>query len=387
MDCGGDEALSFSFQFSILNFQALLSFILWDQDPVLFHLDLGFMEFEARWYGLFFALAFVVGQFIITRIFLAEGKTERQVESLTLYMIVATVVGARLGHCLFYEPAYYLSHPLEILKVWKGGLASHGATVGIIAAMYFWSRKEKTTWLWVLDRIVITISLGGAFIRVGNLMNSEIVGKPTDAPYAFVFARAGHDAIVASKPASITDIHFEKTGKAFSNEGGDPRVLLEADMAAPSGDPAALMRYGSTQLPTALMQYDEAHEHFRPEDAPLNPRVESGTLKVDLAAVPRHAAQLYEAMSCVVLTLLMYAYWARHKRRIPDGRIFGFFVVVLFSLRFAYEFLKENQVEFEEEMAFNLGQMLSVPLVVVGVYILAASYRKKLGDRTGEAIS
>lgn len=365
---------------------SLLSFILWDQDPVLFRVG----GFEARWYGLFFAMAFVIGQLIIARIFKAEGKTEKQVESLTLYMIVATVIGARLGHCLFYEPDYYLSHPLEILKVWKGGLASHGATVGIITAMYLWSRKEKTTWLWILDRIVIVVALGGAFIRLGNLMNSEIVGKPTDSPFAFVFAHAGREAIEASAPEVVKNIRLEKDTKAeavFLNSGGQPRVHVLAKLEAPGADPRVLLGYADRQLPAALMSYDEAHEHFRPEDAPLNPRLDNGSLEVDLTAVPRHPAQLYEALSCIVLFVLLYSAWSRRKGSLPDGRLFGAFVVVLFTLRFAYEFLKENQVAFEDTMAFNLGQSLSVPLVLAGLYILARSYRKNMRTNSGDAIS
>lgn len=364
----------------------LLNFILWDQDPILFR----FQGFEARWYGLFFALAFVIGQFIIARIFKAEGKTEKQVESLTLYMIIATVVGARLGHCLFYEPDYYLSHPLEILMVWKGGLASHGATIGIITAMYLWSRKEKTTWLWILDRIVIVVALGGAFIRLGNLMNSEIVGKPTDSPLAFVFAHAGREAIEASAPAVVKDVAFSKDPKAegvFTNESGQPRVRILATLEAPGADPVVLQGYAERQLPISLMSYDEAHEHFRPEDAPLNPRLQNGSLQVELAAVPRHPAQLYEALSCIILFVFLYTTWSRRKGSLPDGRLFGAFVVVLFTLRFAYEFLKENQVAFEDGMTFNLGQSLSIPLVLVGLYILSRSYRKNMHTRSGDAIS
>jgi prolipoprotein diacylglyceryl transferase len=364
-----------------------LSYILWDQDPILFNINISDFHFEARWYGLFFALAFVVGQAIMARIFKAEGKTEKQLESLTLYMILATVLGARLGHCLFYESDYYLSHPLEILKVWKGGLASHGATIGIIAALYFWGKKEKVSWLWILDRIVIVVALGGAFIRLGNLMNSEIVGKPTDASYGFVFAHAGREAIQVSSPGSIKSFTFNKIDSSFITEGGDPRVVIEADFTAPGGDPMMLRSYAEHQMLNALFQYDEAHEHFRPEDLKPNVAFKEGKMAVKLAAIPRHPAQLYEALSCLVLFLALYWEWSRRKAALPEGRLFGAFVVILFSLRFAYEFLKENQVEFEEEMAFNLGQLLSVPMILFGVYILARSYRKKMTSNTGETIS
>ncbi len=361
----------------------MLSFIIWDADPILVTLG----GFEARWYGLFFAMAFVVGQYIITRIFLAEGKTERQVESLTLFMIVSTVVGARLGHCLFYDADYYLANPLEILKVWKGGLASHGAAFAIIVAMLLWARREKTTALWILDRIVIVVALGGAFIRMGNLMNAEIVGKPTDVPWAFVFTHPIRQAIEASQPEGVRSLSFHKTGKAFTTEGGDPRVLVQADLQAPGVDPQTLTGYGERQLPTAIMSYDEAHMHAHPEDAETVARLEGDTLKVDIPAVPRHPAQLYEALSCVAIFLALYATWARRKAALPEGRLFGWFVVGVFGLRFVYEFLKEPQVDFETELPYNMGQFLSIPLVIIGLYVLLRSYRQHMHTRSGDAIS
>ena len=163
-----------------------LSFILWEARPEIWPDG----PVPLRWYGLMFAAAFALGQYIISYIFKRDGKSEKDVDSLTYHMIIGTILGARLGHCLFYQPDYYLSHPIEILKVWEGGLASHGATIGIVFAMWLYSRKHPNqSWLWILDRIVIVVALGGAFVRFGNLMNSEIIGKPTDLPWGFKFFR------------------------------------------------------------------------------------------------------------------------------------------------------------------------------------------------------
>jgi prolipoprotein diacylglyceryl transferase len=161
-----------------------LQYIHWDPDPSIFGLPF-------RWYGLLFASSFFFGYILMKRIFRLEGMPEHWLESLTVYMAVSTVVGARLGHCLFYDPGYYLSHPIEILKIWEGGLASHGAAIGIITGLILWSRRvSKRSVLWVLDRIVIMVALSGLTIRAGNLMNSEILGKETTASYGFVFPRA-----------------------------------------------------------------------------------------------------------------------------------------------------------------------------------------------------
>lgn len=162
----------------------LLAFIEWSVSPEIFHLG----PVSVRWYGFLFAMAFIAGYFIMTWVFKKEGRPRTDLEQLSVYMIFGTVIGARLGHCLFYNPEYYLSNPIEIFKVWEGGLASHGAAIGILTALYLFSKKKKNyPMLWTLDRVVIVVALAGTFIRLGNLFNSEIIGKPTDVSWAFIF--------------------------------------------------------------------------------------------------------------------------------------------------------------------------------------------------------
>ncbi|GGG28821.1 prolipoprotein diacylglyceryl transferase [Pontibacter amylolyticus] len=261
---------------------SILNYITWDVSPSIFSIG----SFEVRWYGLLFALAFVFGQRILTKIYVAEGRTEGDVDVITLYMIIGTVVGARLGHTLFYQPEYYLSNPIEILKIWEGGLASHGATIGILLALWLFSRKHNFDYMWVLDRIVIVVALGGALIRLGNLMNSEIFGRPTDLPWGFIFVR----------------------------------------------------------------QSEYSH-------------------------VPRHPTQLYESFSVFLLFVLLYWLWKKYKEALPKGLLFGIFVTALFTFRFLVEFLKEVQVEKEETMALNIGQQLSIPLIIIGLIILFRVWR------------
>jgi prolipoprotein diacylglyceryl transferase len=258
-----------------------LAYIYWDVDPEIFRLG----SYGIRWYGLFFALSFILGYAIMGHIFKREKVQAALLDRLTTYMVIGTVIGARLGHCLFYEPSYYLSNPIKILKIWEGGLASHGAAVGILIALYFFSKSAGKTYLWILDRIVIVVALAGFFIRMGNLMNSEIYGTATRLPWGFVFAR-----------------------------------------------------------------YE---------------------------SLPKHPTQIYEGLSCLLIALFLYITYRRRYPHLRDGLLFGWFLVLLFSLRFLIEFIKEPQVGFEKGMILNMGQLLSIPFILLGAFILYRTTGKK----------
>lgn len=268
-----------------------LTFITWDVDPDMFVIP--FLNHPVRWYGLCWAVALLISQQIMYFIYQREGRSAKEVDTMTLYIVLGTLLGARLGHVLFYNPGHYLSNPVEILFVWEGGLASHGATIGIPLAAYFFSRKTKVDYLWVLDRLVIVSALCGIFIRFGNLMNSEIVGTPTDVSWAFVFTR-------------IDD-------------------------------------------------------------------------------VPRHPAQLYESIYCLFIFIALFYTWHKYRGRFANGTLLGCFLIVLFTLRFVDEFFKVNQEAFEDNMMLNMGQLLSIPFVLCGIFILFyAKRRGKVGAEVGE---
>lgn len=163
----------------------LFNAITWNVDPEIFSLG----QLSIRWYGLLFASAFLSGYIVFSRFLITERLNSEMLDQLLIYVAVGTVLGARLGHCFFYEPDYFLKNPLEILKIWKGGLASHGAAIGILLSLWLYIRKYKLSFLWLIDRIVIVVALGGAFIRLGNLFNSEIYGLPTNLPFGFEFVR------------------------------------------------------------------------------------------------------------------------------------------------------------------------------------------------------
>ncbi|GAA4404788.1 prolipoprotein diacylglyceryl transferase [Nibrella viscosa] len=301
----------------------MLQYIIWDVDPEIFHVG----SFSVRWYGLLFALGFLIGMQIMVRIFKTEGKPVEDTDTLLLYMVITTVLGARIGHFLFYEPEFLLKNPLQVLLPPYSGLASHGAGIGIITGLWIYSRRatsRKTgqTFLWVLDRIAIVVALAGSFIRFGNLMNSEIIGRPTNLPWGFVFVRARDEFPI------FTDSAFSSTLKA--NPARFEEVITS---------------------------------------------IKNGTVNLDYMLVSRHPAQLYESISSLILFLILLGLWNRYKARTPRGLLFGLFMVWIFTLRFLYEFLKENQEAFENTMVLNMGQILSIPAVLLGLFFLIRSFR------------
>jgi prolipoprotein diacylglyceryl transferase len=260
-------------------------------------------------YGLLFVTGLIIGYFVVHRMFKKEGVEESQLDKLVLYMVLATIIGARLGHVLFYGPYWdvyndmgmrieegYFSNPLNILKVWEGGLASHGGAMAILISLYIFSKRvSKRPMMWILDRIVAPIAIAGCFIRLGNLVNHEIVGDITTVPWGFRFMH--HDCM-------------------------------------------------------SWQQCDWA-------DIPI-----------------RHPAQLYEAISYVVIfIILMYMYWKRDAWK-RTGVMFGTFLILLFGARFLVEFVKIGQAARDDSLLINTGQMLSIPFVLAGIYILWKAMKK-----------
>ena len=262
----------------------------WAVDPVIFHIG----PLAIRWYGLLFISGFILGWYIFRWFFRREGIKEELLDPLLYTLLICTIVGARLGHCLFYEPSYYLGSWkgfLDIFMPWKGGLASHGGAIALLLGMWWFSakygRKNGFDFLWIMDHLVITVAFAGAFIRLGNLFNSEIYGDVTTLPWGIVF---------------------------------DLR--------------------GETE--------------------------------------PKHPTQLYEAGSYLLLGL--YLIW-RYRYKLEKtfrGFFFGVFLIGCFSMRFIIEFIKEPQVEFENNMALDMGQILSIPFIIAGICILIYSCRARI---------
>jgi phosphatidylglycerol:prolipoprotein diacylglycerol transferase len=361
----------------------IFNFILWDVSPEWFSIG----PLTIRWYGLLFALGFLIGQQILIRIYKGEGKSEKHVETLTVYMVLSTIIGARLGHCLFYQPDYYLSNPIEILKIWEGGLASHGATIGILIAIYIYSKKATDqSYFYVLDRLVITVALAGCLIRLGNLMNSEIIGKPTDISTAFLFVNDTKKAIEKPSKKYIENVEIKQNGLNIKSESGIEYagIDIKIDFKKNKITRENISRFIQNQLRDSIRRYSDEENVVMPMN--LTEQVTTnanGTYSstIQAYAIPRHPSQLYESISCFFLFLLLLYIYSRKKGNTPEGRLFGLFVIVIFTLRFIYEFQKENQVAAETQIidtiGMNLGQLLSIPFILFGLFVLMRSFRKK----------
>ncbi|MDQ6528740.1 prolipoprotein diacylglyceryl transferase [Flavobacterium sp. LHD-85] len=264
----------------------------WNVDPVIFWIT---DSFPLKYYGALFACGLLLGFYIVRNIYKKENLSLDNLDTLLIYVIVGTVLGARLGHCFFYEPEYFLKHPIEILlpiqKI-KGvyqfvgyqGLASHGGSIGVLTAMILYCRKYKVQFLGLLDKMAVAVPVTGTFIRLGNFMNSEIYGKPTNGNWGVVFERD------------------------------------------------------------------------------------------DL--IPRHPTQLYEAFAYLLIFGILFYMYKSEKIRNAQGLIFGTFLTLLFTARFIIEFFKENQEAFENSMLINMGQILSVPFILIGLVLIFWKTRK-----------
>lgn len=261
----------------------------WNVDPELFRIG----SFAVRWYGLLFVSGFVLGYWMFTKFFERENVDKRILDPLLYTLLLGTLVGARLGHCIFYQPDYYFGSWdgfLEIFQVWKGGLASHGGTIVLFFCMMWFARKygpkNNFDFVWILDHLCIAVAFAATFIRLGNLFNSEIYGDVTSLPWGFVFERRGE-------------------------------------------------------------------------------------------VEPKHPTQLYEALSYFLLGLFLLWLYVKKLDKVYRGTFIGIFFIVCFGMRFIIEFIKEPQVEFEETMLLDMGQILSIPFIILGIGFLVYAWKKK----------
>ncbi|MFN7099276.1 MAG: prolipoprotein diacylglyceryl transferase [Flavobacterium sp.] len=291
-------------------------------------IDLGF--FTIRFYSLMFVIAFGLGWYIMKHIFVREGESIEKLDSLFIWTVLATLAGARLGHVFFYDWEYYRNHLPEIILPFRlspsfeftgyQGLASHGAAISIIIAMYFYSKNVlKRPQLWILDRVVIPVASGAIFVRLGNFFNSEIIGNATDSAFGIKFIRDHF-----SPQDAINSTQIANPKEAYTAIAMDPKFanLLE-------------------QVPSS------------------------------------HPTQLYEAFCYIfVFAILFFLYWKTDKRKYT-GYLFGMFLVLLFSVRFAVESVKESQGGFESALGlFSTGQWLSIPFVLIGLYFIITAKKE-----------
>ncbi|MBX2917318.1 MAG: prolipoprotein diacylglyceryl transferase [Cyclobacteriaceae bacterium] len=365
---------------------AFLSYVIWNTSPEIFSVG----SFALRWYGLLFAAGFLLSQQVLYYIFRKEGKPESDVDSLTIYMVVATIVGARLGHVIFYQPELFIEDPLSIILPFEfspfrftglQGLASHGGAFGILFALWLYSRKKKPgqNYLQVLDRIVIVVALTGALIRLGNFFNSEIIGLPTSNPLSVVFVNRVTESFTSKKDSPVQYVKVERNKDL--PEGANGRVPIYIYVVfKPGVEQLKAKNYLEGDIQYYLNYFDEYIDN---QGSSLKYQGDidgdgNYIARITTFGIARHPAQLYESISCIVLFLILFLIWNRKKEKTPTGLIFGLFMIILWGLRFAYEFLKEDQVAFEKGMTLNMGQLLSIPLFVAGILILIWALRKKV---------
>lgn len=257
--------------------------IVWDFNPTLIQLG----SFEIRYYALMWMGAFIAGSYIFGKMLKKENLDQSLNDSIFLYAFISCIVGARIGHCMFYDVDHYMANPLQVLNLREGGLASHGAAIGLLIGLYLFSRRYKRDYIWTLDRVTTVIPIGGALIRLGNLANSEIYGTPTDAPWGFIFVRAKE-------------------------------------------------------------------------------------------TIPMHPTQIYEALIYIALfVVMMYLYFKKDMGVRRPGFLFGIFLIGTFGTRIIVEIIKNPQEAFEATMALNMGQILSIPFTLAGIYLVVKSLKSK----------
>lgn len=253
--------------------------MVWNIDPII----ASFGPFEIRYYGILFALGFMLGYMAFKRMYRLEGKPVEDID-FGLYLVMAgTIVGARLGHCFFYEPEVYLRDPLRVFNITEGGLASHGGAIGVLIAVLYYCKTKNYNFLWLCDRLAYPTALVGCLIRLGNFFNSEIIGKATDLPWAVTFARVDN--------------------------------------------------------------------------------------------IPRHPSMLYESLSYFIIFLILFRNYEKYRENLPRGLNTGLFFILIFAVRIVLEFTKINQVSFEDSLPLNMGQLLSIPFVCIGIVLTVKSLK------------
>ena len=334
-------------------------------------------DYTLRIYQLMFLLSFILGFQILKNILKREGANEKWMDPLLTYSVVATVIGARLGHVFFYQPEYYLKHPLEILMVWKGGLASHGAAIAIIVAMFLFSKKiSKTPLLWILDRIVIVVALAAAFIRIGNYTNSEIYGKIDNSAVETVFLYPAQEYFTSYYGSFFYDVSFEETGKSFEQEGVVYPVFTATFTTKENTNTERIAQEINTNILRRLTTLDSDERNVLPLPDSKAEIISPTEIRVDLLGVPRYPTQLFEATAYLLIFLILVFLYLKTRKKFELGFLFGTFLTLLFGFRFFVEFYKANQVGFEEALTLNMGQNLSIPLVLIGLYFMLTSTKR-----------
>lgn len=336
-------------------------------------------SYMLRTYQLMFLAAFVGGFYIVKWMFKREGAPEAWMDSLLTYMVVSTVIGARLGHVFFYQWDYYQDNLIEILQVWKGGLASHGAAIAIIVAMVIFSKKvTKKNPLWILDRVVIVVALAGVLIRFGNYTNSEIYGKIGNSTMETVFLTPAKDYLENVYPEYIYEVDFEETNEVLETDSLVYPIYF-AHFQLQDGIPREIFGQKLVNEILPRLSYrniDDQNILGIPNENYVVDQNVAGVISIQVLGVPRYPTQLFESLGYLVIFIILFTIYLKTDKYRAQGYLLGLFLVLLFGFRFMIEYLKASQVSFEQGMALNMGQILSIPLVIAGLYLMISSSKR-----------
>ncbi|MBR5432829.1 MAG: prolipoprotein diacylglyceryl transferase [Bacteroidales bacterium] len=367
----------------------MLNYIIWNVDPEIFS------GLHIRWYGLFFAIGFFISYLCIKKIFIRENLTANDADNLTFTTFFLLLIGLRLGHCIFYEPDVYFGPYLKLFKsdctfvtgleafpdmgctvtwhdlarwlmVWEGGLASHGGAIGLVCAFIWFSRKSGKSFMWVMSRAAVVIPFTAFFVRMGNLMNSEIYGVATTLPWGFVFVR---DAAIQTNAAELSNI-MAQAGLVASESVESLQAFLSNCLPLQAASFESLL--------DVLLKY-----HFLNAEQ-VNPFIDA-CVQAGLLTT-NHPTQIYEALTYLTLGGILVAYYqlrTKHNKPVSDYVISAIAFFMFFATRFFVEFIKNNQVEFEQNMTLDMGQLLSLPFILFGfVWVVLAIREKRKANQT-----
>ena len=367
---------------------------LWHQiwHPNIYVLESEF--FSIKWYGLLFAIGVVLGRYFVRKSYQIEKRYRLSSEIQIIYVVVGTLFGSRIGHILFYNPEILKKNFFQIFFFWEGGLSSHGAAIGILFCLAIYSFKIKWKKYWIqikdrnrngysyyqiLDRIVIGIAIGASLVRLGNFINSEIIGKTTGNKFGVVLVKPVEERIKKQLPF-VEKVIFNKTSSFFGpgKPNIETKIIFHKEKFKESRIRKSIKKRLAFIFPKTENEFNHIINPLGSElKYTLNRSKTKFVLQTNLVGVNRYPTQLFESFAYFLISVLLFILWKKHLIDLRPGSLLGLFLMLVFLFRFLIEFIKENQVTFENSLYLNMGQILSIPMILLGFYFFFST--KKLG--------
>ena len=369
---------------------------LWDPDIYLYEGDI----FSVRWYSVLFILGFIIGRFLVVGAYKREKKYDTTVDLQMLYMVFGILIGSRIGHVIFYEPEILSRGIIEVLSFWKGGLASHGAAIGILSGMAIYSFKVVVNdfrikikdrlrrgynYLQVMDRMIIAVAIGCSLIRMGNFVNSETIGLQTHNSYGVLFVNPTEERIKNQLPF-VKKVSFEETGKFYKN--GQPflntKIFFDNEEYKETRIKNSIKKSLNYLHPQNVYSNSTVINPYKDEvKYQFKRNISDFYIEYETVGIYRHPAQLYESLTYLIIGIIMFIILKKYQLNLRHGSLLAFFFISAFLGRFILEYFKENQINNELYklnnllgLNLNLGQLLSIPFVVFGVYLFLRNIKK-----------